>query len=65
MSHHIRVGMHVDPVEVRCRIRIVFPKKPSFPKVDYENITFGVWVNEQEGNLDELVERSPSNSKSS
>ena len=49
---------HVDPVEVRRRIGMVFQKPNPFPKSIYENIAFGARVNGYKGDMDELVERS-------
>ena len=49
---------HVDPVEVRRRIGMVFQKPNPFPKSIYENIAWGARINGFKGNMDELVERS-------
>ncbi len=49
---------HVDPVEVRRRIGMVFQKPNPFPKSIYDNVAFGPRVNGYRGNLDELVERA-------
>ena len=49
---------HVDPVEVRRRIGMVFQKPNPFPKSIYENIAWGAKINGISGNMDELVERS-------
>jgi len=49
---------HIDPVEVRRRIGMVFQKPNPFPKSIYENVAFGARVNGYKGNMDELVERS-------
>jgi phosphate transport system ATP-binding protein len=49
---------HVDPVEVRRRIGMVFQKPNPFPKSIYENIAFGARINGYKGDMDELVERS-------
>src|SRR5690606_28840309 len=51
-------GQHVDPVEVRRRIGMVFQKPNPFPKSVYDNVAFGPRVNGAKGSLDELVERS-------
>lgn len=49
---------HIDPVEVRRRIGMVFQKPNPFPKTIYENIAFGARINGFRGDMDELVERS-------
>jgi phosphate transport system ATP-binding protein len=49
---------HVDPVEVRRRIGMVFQRPNPFPKSIYDNIAFGPRLNGYKGNMDELVERS-------
>jgi phosphate transport system ATP-binding protein len=49
---------HIDPVEVRRRIGMVFQKPNPFPKSIYDNITFGPRLNSYKGDMDELVERS-------
>ncbi|MBW3578272.1 MAG: phosphate ABC transporter ATP-binding protein PstB [Actinobacteria bacterium] len=49
---------HVDPVEVRRRIGMVFQKPNPFPKSIYDNIAFGPRINGFRGDLNELVERS-------
>jgi phosphate transport system ATP-binding protein len=49
---------HVDPVELRRRIGMVFQKPNPFPKSIYENIAFGARINGYQGDIDELVERS-------
>ncbi len=49
---------HIDPVEVRRRIGMVFQKPNPFPKTIYDNVAFGARVNGYSGNLNELVERS-------
>ena len=48
----------VDPVEVRRRIGMVFPKPNPFPKSIYDNVAFGPRVAGMTGALDEIVERS-------
>ena len=51
---------HVDPVEVRRRIGMVFQKPNPFPKSIYDNVAFGprlLGVN-RKSILDEIVERS-------
>ena len=49
---------HVDPVEVRRRIGMVFQKPNPFPKSIYENVAWGARINGFKGNMDELVEQS-------
>jgi len=49
---------HIDPVEVRRRIGMVFQKPNPFPKTIYDNVAFGARVNGYSGNMNELVERS-------
>lgn len=49
---------HIDPVEVRRRIGMVFQKPNPFPKSIYENIAWGARINGFKGNMDELVEQS-------
>ena len=51
-------GAHVDPVEVRRRIGMVFQKPNPFPKSIYDNVAFGPRLNGYKGNMDELVESS-------
>jgi phosphate transport system ATP-binding protein len=51
-------GPHVDPVEVRRRIGMVFQKPNPFPKSIYDNVSFGPKIAGFKGNMDELVERS-------
>jgi phosphate transport system ATP-binding protein len=49
---------HVDPVEVRRRVGMVFQKPNPFPRSIKENILYGAKVNGYRGNYDELVEWS-------
>ncbi|MDQ7030886.1 MAG: phosphate ABC transporter ATP-binding protein PstB [Ardenticatenia bacterium] len=49
---------HIDPVEVRRRIGMVFQKPNPFPKSIYENVAWGARINGYHGDLDELVERA-------
>ncbi|MCB0155349.1 MAG: phosphate ABC transporter ATP-binding protein [Anaerolineae bacterium] len=49
---------HVDPVEVRRRIGMVFQKPNPFPKSIYDNVAWGAKINGYKGNTDELVEQS-------
>jgi phosphate transport system ATP-binding protein len=51
-------GPHVDPVEVRKRIGMVFQKPNPFPKSIYDNIAFGPRVMGMKGDMDEIVERA-------
>ncbi len=49
---------HVDPIEVRMRISMVFQKPNPFPKSIYENVAYGLKVRgvKQRAMLDEKVE---------
>jgi phosphate transport system ATP-binding protein len=49
---------HVDPVEVRRRIGMVFQKPNPFPKSIYENVAWGARINGFRGDMDNLVEQS-------
>jgi phosphate transport system ATP-binding protein len=49
---------HVDPVEVRRRIGMVFQKPNPFPKSIWDNVAFGPRINGVDGDLDAVVERS-------
>ena len=49
---------HVDPVDLRCRIGMVFQQPNPFPKSIYENIAFGARLNGYQGDMGELVETS-------
>ena len=51
-------AQHIDPVEVRRRIGMVFQQPNPFPKTIYENIAFGARINGFNGNMDHLVEDS-------
>src|SRR5918999_1247882 len=51
-------GSHVDPVEVRKRIGMVFQKPNPFPKSIYDNVAFGPRVLGMTDNLDDRVERA-------
>ncbi|MES2626798.1 MAG: phosphate ABC transporter ATP-binding protein PstB [Pseudomonadota bacterium] len=55
-------GKDVDPVQVRRRIGMVFQKPNPFPKSIYNNISWGPSINGYNGSMDELVERSLSQS---
>ncbi len=51
-------GPHVDSVEVRKRIGMVFQKPNPFPKSIYDNVAFGPRVLGMTDKLDERVERA-------
>jgi phosphate transport system ATP-binding protein len=51
-------GGHVDPVEVRKRIGMVFQKPNPFPKSIYDNVAFGPRVLGMTDDLDGRVERA-------
>jgi phosphate transport system ATP-binding protein len=51
-------GPHVDPVEVRKRIGMVFQKPNPFPKSIYDNVAFGPRVLGMTDSLDERVEKA-------
>jgi phosphate transport system ATP-binding protein len=51
-------GSHVDPVEVRKRIGMVFQKPNPFPKSIYDNVAFGPRVLGMDDRLDERVEKA-------
>ncbi|TMR91097.1 phosphate ABC transporter ATP-binding protein [Nonomuraea basaltis] len=51
-------GDHVDPIEVRRRIGMVFQKPNPFPKSIYDNIAYGPRVNGTKGKMDDLVEQA-------
>ena len=48
---------HIDPVEVRRRIGMVFQKPNPFPKTIYENIAWGARINGVRKDMDTLVEQ--------
>ncbi|MDH5506745.1 MAG: ATP-binding cassette domain-containing protein, partial [Anaerolineae bacterium] len=48
----------IDAVEVRRRIGMVFQKPNPFPKSIFENVAWGARINNYNGDLSELVERS-------
>jgi phosphate transport system ATP-binding protein len=48
----------VDAVQLRRRIGMVFQKPNPFPKSIYDNIAWGAKINNFQGDMDELVERS-------
>jgi phosphate transport system ATP-binding protein len=49
---------HVDPVEVRKLVGMVFQKPNPFPKSIYDNVAFGPRVLGMKGSMDEIVERA-------
>ncbi len=50
---------HVDPIEVRRRIGMVFQKPNPFPKSIYDNVAYGPRVNGMKvANMDDLVEKA-------
>ncbi|MDF5756522.1 phosphate ABC transporter ATP-binding protein PstB [Spongiactinospora sp. TRM90649] len=51
-------GEHVDPIEVRRRIGMVFQKPNPFPKSIYDNIAYGPRVNGMKGSMDTIVEEA-------
>jgi phosphate transport system ATP-binding protein len=51
-------GAHVDPVQARKRIGMVFQKPNPFPKSIYDNIAFGPRVLGMKGDMDEIVEKA-------
>ncbi|GAA2379033.1 phosphate ABC transporter ATP-binding protein PstB [Nonomuraea africana] len=51
-------GDHVDSIEVRRRIGMVFQKPNPFPKSIYDNIAYGPRVNGLRKGLDEVVEQA-------
>ncbi|MFB6252772.1 MAG: phosphate ABC transporter ATP-binding protein PstB [Halobellus sp.] len=48
----------VDPVALRRRVGMVFQKPNPFPKSIYENVTYGLEIQDKGGDYDEIVERS-------
>jgi phosphate transport system ATP-binding protein len=53
-------GKHVDVVELRRRVGMVFQKSNPFPKTIYENVAFGPRIQgeKDKAKLDAIVERS-------
>jgi phosphate transport system ATP-binding protein len=47
-----------DPVEIRRRIGMIFQQPNPFLKSIYENIVYGARIQNYQGDMDELVERS-------
>jgi phosphate transport system ATP-binding protein len=54
------LARHVDPIEVRMRISMVFQKPNPFPKSIYENVAYGLRVRgvRSRGLLDDKVEEA-------
>ncbi|MFC6989279.1 phosphate ABC transporter ATP-binding protein PstB [Haloplanus sp. GCM10025708] len=48
----------VDPVALRRRVGMVFQKPNPFPKSIYDNVAYGLEIQDKEGDYDEIVERS-------
>jgi phosphate transport system ATP-binding protein len=48
----------VDPIQVRRRIGMVFQKPNPFPKSIYENVAYGLRINNIKGNMDDMVEQA-------
>jgi phosphate transport system ATP-binding protein len=48
----------VDPVALRRRVGIVFQKPNPFPKSIYDNVAYGLEIQNIEGDRDAIVERS-------
>ncbi|WP_435183286.1 phosphate ABC transporter ATP-binding protein PstB [Halobellus sp. EA9] len=48
----------VDPVALRRRVGMVFQKPNPFPKSIYDNVTYGLEIQNKGGDYDEIVERS-------
>ena len=53
-------GRHVDPVEIRKRVGMVFQKSNPFPKTIYENVAYGPRIHgmRNKARLNEIVEES-------
>jgi phosphate transport system ATP-binding protein len=49
---------HVDAVDVRRRIGMVFQKPNPFPKSIYDNVAFGARINGMPGKMDDIVENA-------
>jgi phosphate transport system ATP-binding protein len=49
---------HVDPVEVRRRIGMVFQKPNPFPKSIFDNVAFGLRINRYAGDTAERVQQA-------
>jgi phosphate transport system ATP-binding protein len=48
----------VDPVALRRRIGMVFQKPNPFPKSIYDNVAYGLKIQDKAGDYDEIVEQS-------
>src|SRR6056297_985022 len=48
----------VDPVALRRRVGMVFQEPNPFPKSIYDNVAYGLRVQDKDDNLDEKVEQS-------
>jgi phosphate transport system ATP-binding protein len=48
----------VDPVALRRRVGMVFQKPNPFPKSIYDNVVYGLEIQDKPGDYDEIVERS-------
>ena len=48
----------VDPVALRRRVGMVFQKPNPFPKSIYDNVVYGLEIQDKEGDYDEIVEQS-------
>jgi phosphate transport system ATP-binding protein len=48
----------VDPVALRRRVGMVFQTPNPFPKSVYDNVAYGLKIQDTEGDHDEIVERS-------
>ena len=48
----------VDPVALRRRVGMVFQKPNPFPKSIYDNVAYGLKIQNKEGDYDEIVEES-------
>jgi phosphate transport system ATP-binding protein len=48
----------VDPIRVRRRIGMVFQKPNPFPKSIYDNVAYGLKINNIKGNMDDMVEQA-------
>jgi phosphate transport system ATP-binding protein len=49
---------HIDPIQVRRNIGMVFQKPNPFPKSIYDNVAYGIRINGIKGNLDDLVQEA-------
>ncbi len=48
----------VDPVALRRRVGMVFQKPNPFPKSIYDNVAYGLNIQNKDGDYDEIVEQS-------